>query len=125
MRATACFSMYSDMSSRTSAFSSSNRNSASARAAHRVGDGGERLRLPDHAPLELRLEPREPLALRLEHLRDRDPRPLGDDLRDVFGVDFLFQVLALLLDLGQALFRLGNFPLERGDPPVADLRGLL
>src|SRR2546422_444170 len=32
MRATACFSMYSDMSSRTNAFSSSNRNSASARA---------------------------------------------------------------------------------------------
>src|SRR5260370_1294530 len=32
MRATACFSMYSDMSSRTMAFSSSNRNSARARA---------------------------------------------------------------------------------------------
>ncbi len=95
------------------------------RPAHGIGDGGEPLGLPDHPPLELRFEPREPLALRFEHFRDGDPGPLGDDLGDVFGVDFLFQVLALLLDLGEALLRLGDLPLERGDPAVADLGGLL
>src|ERR1051325_3625240 len=90
MRATACFSMYSDMSSRTSAFSSSNRNSASARAVsvfptpggagkcegagggvgvlqagrappYRVGHRGERLRLPDHAAGQLILQMRPTL----------------------------------------------------------------
>src|SRR5439155_7160395 len=98
---------------------------AGARPAHRVGDGGERLRLPHHAPFELRFEPREPLALRLEHLRDRDPRPLGDDLSDVFRVDFLLQVLALLLYLGQALFRLADLALDSGITYVADFIILL
>src|SRR5213596_2742093 len=102
--------MYSDMSSRTMARSSSNRNSASARAVSvfptpvgprkmnepvgRFGSWspararrtalhrGQRFGLADDAPPQLRLEPCEPLALRLEHPGDRNPRPLGHDLGD-------------------------------------------
>src|SRR5216110_1909763 len=99
--------MYSDMSMRTMAFSSSKRNSASARAssvlptpvgpmkmnepigrlgslsparaAHGVGDGGDGLFLSHHALLEVVLHPDQLLDLRLEHPGDRHAGPLGDD----------------------------------------------
>src|ERR1043165_6208489 len=103
IRATECFSMYSDMSRRIIARSSSNRNSASARAVsvfptpvgprkmkgaggtvgvlepgpappHRVGHGGHRFPLPDPPPAQLRLEAGEPLPGRFGHLGHRDPR---------------------------------------------------
>src|ERR1051325_8466190 len=174
MRATACFSMYSDMSSRTSARSPSNRNSASARAvsvlptpvgprkmnepvgrlgswspararraafahaarappprrlrlaaargteederaggaigilepraraAHGVRHRRQRLALADHALAQLLLELEQPLLLRLHHLRHRDAGPLRHDPLDVVVVDFFFEILALLLDLGEA-----------------------
>ena len=102
-RATACRSPYSLMSSRTIARSSSNRNSASARASSvlptpvgpeeqersdrpplvaepgarapdRVRDRAQRVLLADHALAQLLLEPEELLHLALEHLGDRDAR---------------------------------------------------
>src|SRR6266540_270994 len=94
IRATACFSMYSDMSSRTSARSSSNRNSASARAVsvlptpvgpRKMNEPVRRARagLPDHALPQLVLEPQQPLLLGLEHLGHRNACPLRHDLGDV------------------------------------------
>src|SRR5512141_1911255 len=127
-RATACRSMYSDMSMRTMAFSSSKRNSASARAssvlptpvgpmkmneptgrvgslsraraANRIGDGAHRLFLADHAQPEVVLHAHELLHFGLEHSRDRDAGPFGDNLGDVLVGDFFAQQGALLLHLG-------------------------
>src|SRR5213594_1379204 len=104
-RATACFSMYSDMSMRTIACSSSNRNSASARAssvlptpvgprkmnepsgrfgswraAHRLGHLRDRVVLADHPALEPLLHVHQLLDLALHQARHRDAGPLGDDL---------------------------------------------
>src|ERR1043165_7223264 len=110
-RATAWRSMYSDMSMRTMACSSSNRYSAAprarplvpervgpkedtraertvrvleagARAAHRVRNGVHRVLLPDHALAEVVLHAHELLHLGLEHLRHRDAGPLRHDLGD-------------------------------------------
>ena len=121
-RATACFSMYSDMSMRTIACSSSNRNSASARAVSVLptpvgprkmnepigrlgscsparerrtafGHGLHRLVLPDHALRQLLVELRETLALALEHPRHRNAGPPRDDFGDVLGADFLLEEL--------------------------------
>ena len=106
--------MYSDMSMRTIAVSSSNRNAASAlvssvlptpvgpeeheradrpvrilqagaRAAHRVGDGVHRLVLADDALGELVLHAQQLVALAFQHLVDRNAGPARDDLRDVLG----------------------------------------
>src|SRR5579885_650743 len=54
-----------------------------ARAADGVGDDLERLVLAHHAAAEGLLHPEELLLLALEHLRDRDAGPLGDDLGDL------------------------------------------
>ena len=117
-RATVCFSMYSLMSMRIIAFSSSNRNSASARAslgfadagraekneradrpirilqtaaraAHGIGHGGDRFLLADDALLQAFLHLHELLAFAFEHPRDGNARPRRDDLRDVLLGDFL------------------------------------
>src|ERR1700748_313914 len=100
--------MYSLMSSRTSACSSSNMNSASARASSvfptpvgprktnepicrfgswrpvrgarsAVGDPLDGLALPDDARVEPILHVDELLRLTLEEPIDRDPRPPSDD----------------------------------------------
>jgi hypothetical protein len=144
--------MYSDMSRRTSARSSSNRKSASARAVsvfpgraqederpggpvgiaqagaappHGVRDGGYRLLLADHAATQLPLEPGEPLALALQHLGHGNPGPLGHDLGDVLGVHLLLEVARLRLHLVQAGLVGPEPPLQLGDAAVAELRRAL
>src|SRR6267143_394939 len=111
-RATACFSMYSDMSMRTS-------------APHGVGDGRQRFLLPDDAPAQLFLELEQPLLVRLEHLGDGNAGPFGDDLGDVLRVHLFLQVLPFLLDLGEPLLELLDLLLDLRKPPVADLGRLL
>ena len=130
MRDTVCFSWYSDMSIRTIACSSSNRNSASARAssvlptpvgprnrklpsgrfgscrparARRIafGDGVDGLVLADDALVQPLFHVDELLDFAFHQPADRDVRPLADDLGDVFLVDFLLQHAVALLELGQ------------------------
>ena len=113
-----CRSWYSLMSSRTIACSSSNMNSASARAssvlptpvgprktnepigrfgilqpgaraAQRVRDRRHRLVLADHALVQALLHVDQLLGLALEQAVDRDARPAGDDDGDVVLVDLL------------------------------------
>ena len=115
-RETVCRSWYSLMSSRTMARSSSNMNSASARAssvlptpvgprktnepigrfgilqpgagaAQRVGDRGDRLVLADDALVEPLLHVDQLLGLAFEQPIDRDAGPARDDGRDVVLVD--------------------------------------
>src|SRR5213079_628980 len=142
MRATACFSMYSDMSSRTMAFSSSNRKSASARAVsvfptpvgpRKMNDPVGRFgscrpaRARRTALATAASASGCPTTRRSSSASSRVSRSRSDSSIFVTGipVHFLLQVLALLLDLGQALFRLGDLALESGNPAVADLSSLL
>ena len=111
-RATECFSMYSDMSMRTIALSSSNRKDASALVSsvlptpvgpknmnEPIGRFGScrpararrtavetamhRFVLADDAAHDLLLHLEEFFALAFEHLVDRNAGPARDDLRDV------------------------------------------
>src|ERR687887_153020 len=79
--------MYSDMSMRTIASSSPNRNSAGARAPDRLGDDLDRLVLTDDALVQLVLHPHQLLGLGLGELEDRDARPHRDDVRDLLLAD--------------------------------------
>ena len=112
--------MYSDMSMRTMARSSSNRNSArarassvlptpvgprkinepigrfgiaqpGARAADGVGHALERLVLTDDAQPQAVFHVDQLLDLAFEHLGNRNAGPLGDDAGNVFFVDFFFE----------------------------------
>src|SRR5574340_34865 len=74
-RDTVCFSMYSDISMRTIAFSSSNRNCA--------GDGRYRFVLTNHALVQLLFEMGELLHLAFHQARNRDTGPSRDDFGDV------------------------------------------
>src|SRR5712691_7412713 len=96
-----------------------------ARAPHGIGDGRERFLLPDDAPAQLLLELEQPRLLRLEHLGDRNARPLGHDIGDVLRVHLFLQVLPLLLDLCQPLLELLDLLFDGGKPPIADLRRFL
>src|ERR1043166_2174178 len=116
MRATACFSMYSDMSRRIIARSSSKRNSASARAQPLVR--------PDDSLPETLLHRDELLHLAFEHLRDRHARPLGDDLRHVLLVNLFFQEDALGLSLFELRLVCFELLLQAGETTVAQLRDL-
>src|SRR3569623_1616723 len=89
--------MYSDMSMRTMCDSSSNRMFAGARAADRVGDGGHRLVLADHALVQALLHVDEAALLALQHLVDRDAGPLRDDRGDVLLGHLFAQERALAL----------------------------
>src|SRR5688572_250802 len=120
-RETACFSMYSDMSMRIIAASSSNRSHARLRAssvlptpagavlvgepralpAHRVGDHAHRLVLADHALAQAVLDREQALLLALEELGHRDAGPRGDDLGDLLLADLLAQQRLALLDLAK------------------------
>jgi hypothetical protein len=51
----------------------------------------------------------ELLNLALEHPRNRDAGPFGDDLRDVLRLDLLLQHLHVLLKLGQRSFSFSKF----------------
>ena len=119
-RATACFSMYSDMSMRTMASSSSKRNSARARAVSVLPTpvGPRKMKLPmgrlgSLRPARLRRMALattvsasswpmtrwrrrssicdELLHLAFEHLGDGDAGPLGDDGGDVFLVHLFLE----------------------------------
>src|SRR6476659_6552784 len=100
-RATACFSMYSDMSMRTIDCSSSNRNSARARAVSVFPTpvGPRKMnepigRLGSCRPArELAVELRQALALAFHHPRDGDAGPSRDDFGDVFRSDLFLQEL--------------------------------
>src|ERR1043166_1580416 len=116
MRATACFSMYSDMSRRIIARSSSKRNSASARAQPLVR--------PDDSLPETLLHRDELLHLAFEHLRDRHARPLGDDLRHVLLVNLFFHEDALGLSLFELRLVCFELLLQAGETTVAQLRDL-
>src|SRR3972149_5108493 len=102
-RATACCPLSSVLSSRTSARSSSNRNSASP----------PRPALPDDARREVVLELCQPLLLALHHPRDRDPGPVRHDLRDVLRLDLFLEELPLPLDSGQLRLGLLQLALDR------------
>ena len=147
MRDTVCFSWYSDMSMRTIACSSSNRNSASARAssvlptpvgprnrklpsgrlgsckpgaraADGVRDGDDRLVLADDALVQPLFHVNQLLNFAFHQPADRDVRPLADDFGDVFLVDFLLQhPLALLQRRPAALLRRGSAVRAAGTRP--------
>ena len=70
---------------------------ARAGAADRLGHGDDRLVLADDALVQLLLHPHEPLGLGLGELEDRDARPHGHDVGDLFLAD-----LRLLLALVRA-----------------------
>ena len=141
--------MYSDMSMRISAVSSSNRNSASALvssvlptpvgpeeheradravrvlqsgagAPHRGRDRLHRLVLADHALADLLLHFQQLLALAFEHAVDRDAGPARHDLRDVVGGD-------RLLDDGAGILALDvrELLLKIGDAAIGELSGAL
>jgi len=139
--------MNSDMSMRTMASSVSKRNSASAfessvlptpvgprkrnepfgrsvgqartRAADRVGDGLDRLLLPDDALRQRLLHAQQLLALALEHLGHGDAGPLRDDLGDLLVRDL---VAHQGRSLGLGFLRTEPL-LELGNPAVLEFRG--
>src|SRR5690606_3305207 len=89
-----------------------------ARAADRVRDGLNRFLLPDDAPPDHLFHLEQLLALALEHLRDRDARPLRHDLGDLLLRHARADELRRLLLTGRRLLEL---PLELGDPAVLQL----
>src|SRR5215471_11990212 len=126
MRATVCRSWYSLMSSRTMACSSSNMNSASARASSvfptPVGPRNTKLPIDRfglaHDPLvQSVLHLHELLGFTLEETVDRDSGPPPHDGGDVVLVDlFLHHRVGCLLRVA-----LRELSLERGQLAVADL----
>ena len=150
-RATACFSMYSDMSMRTIAASSSKRSHARLRASsvfptpvgprnrneppgrfssasparwRRTASATARdgLVLPDDALAQTILDREELLLLAFEQLRDRNPGPRPDDFGDLLLADLLAQERLALLDLPQLRLRRLDRPLEIAGSAVSDLR---
>ena len=137
---------------RTSAVSSSNRNSASARAssvlptpvgpeeqeradraarvlepgpgaADRVGHGLDGLVLADHPLVEALLHVDELAGLALEQAADRDAGPRADDLGDVVGADLLLEQRAGTLQGGQGGLLLGQPVGQLLEGPVLELGG--
>jgi hypothetical protein len=140
--------MYSDMSRRTMAVSSSNRNSASALvssvlptaggaeeheradgtvrvlqagagAPHGGRDGLHRLALADDAAGDLVLHAQQLILLALQHPIHRDAGPARDDLGDVVGGDRLLDHGLLVL-----LFDGGELLLQRGNRAVGEFARL-
>src|SRR4030095_6444275 len=103
MRDTVCFSWYSDMSIRTIACSSSNRNSASARASSVLPTpvGPRKMKLPSgrfgccRPASDTRMQAlfhfEELLDFAFHETADGNAGPLADDFSDVLFVDFFFQ----------------------------------
>ena len=85
---------------------------AGARAAERVRDGLDRRVLADDPLVQPLLHVDELLDLALEEPRDRNPRPRGDDGRDVVLVDLLLhhRRLGRLLALVELLSSSGRIP---------------
>ena len=153
MRETECFSMYSDMSSRIMERSSSNRNSARARASSVFPTpvGPRKMnepigRLGSESPARLR---RIEFATRssavscpITRWRRRDsivtsfcaspsssrptgiPVHLADQLGDVFFAHFFLEHAAVLLHFREIFLRGGHFLLRGAQFSVADFRDL-
>ena len=82
--------------------------------------------LADHALVQALLHVDELLDLALDEARDRDARPLADDLGDLLGVDALGQVDRRLVGLvRRASSASAQALLELGDLAVAQLGGAL
>ena len=142
--------MYSDMSMRIMACSSSNRNSASARASSvlptpvgprkmnepigrrgslrparerrmAVGDARQRFVLADDALPQTLFHRDQLLHFAFQHLRNRNAGPLADDLGDVFLVNLFLQHARLLAVHRRA--ELGDLSFELRQLAVLDLRG--
>ena len=92
---------------------------AGAGAAHRVGDGGERLVLAHHAGGQGLLHLQQFFALALQHLVDRHAGPAADDGGDLFGVDHLGRQGAGFV--GLVRLGLGQLFLDLGDLAIGDL----
>ena len=141
------------MSMRTIACSSSNRNSASARASSvlptpvgsekheaaerpigilqsgacapdRVGHRRDGFVLPDDALMEAFLHVNQLLDLAFHQPAHGDVRPLRDDLGDVLLVDLFLEHALSLLQVGEPGLLLANSPLELRQLSVLQLRGL-
>ena len=152
MRATACFSMYSDMSTRIMAFSSSNRYSASARTSSVLPTpvGPRKMKLPmgrlgslkpgavapdgvrdqahgfvlaDDAVLQALVHLDQLLDFAFHHAGDRNAGPLGDDAGDIVFVDLFLEERGLLDGFQLLLGRL-DLLFDFGEAAVAQLRGL-
>src|SRR5208337_1864674 len=151
-RETLCFSIYSDMSMRIISFSSSKRNSASARANSVLPTpvGPRKMnepmgRLASERPARLR---RTALATRdsasswpttrwrkrssmctslrfaLEQPPNGNARPLAHQLGDIFLVNFLLQHARVLLNGVKALLGFLQLAFRMGDFAIADFRDL-
>ena len=90
-------------------------------APHRVGDGADGIVLPDHAVVEAFLDVEQLLDLALQHLGDRDVRPVGDDLRDVLGVDLLLEQGMVTAHLTESRLFGGEAALQLAELTIAEL----
>src|ERR687894_97927 len=102
--------MYSDMSSRIIALSSSNKNSARARASSVFP-----------TPVKALFHMDQLLDLALHQTRHRDAGPARHDLRDVLFVDLFLEELPVLLQLGKARVRRGKLVVQRDQTPITQL----
>ena len=141
------------MSRRTRARSSSNKNSARARAssvlptpvgprnrneprgrfgsdnparraAHGISHGDQSVFLADDAPAQIVFHLQQFLHLAFDQSGDRHARPFGDDFGDVLGIDFLFEHLPGALPLLQMAQMLFQIALQLRQSPIAQLRRL-
>ncbi len=93
------------------------------RPANGIGDGFDRASLANHPLAEPLLHSNQLLHLALEEPGDRDVGPFGDHLRDILGVDLLFEKLLFLLQLGELGVQLRDLLLQGGNDPELQLGG--
>src|SRR6266436_1311013 len=105
--------MYSDMSMRIISFSSSNRNSASARASSV---------LPDHALPQTLFHMHQLLRLAFEESPDGNAGPLAHQFGDVFLVDLFLQHRRFFLHRPETFLGFLQLTLRDSDLAVADFR---
>ena len=89
------------------------------RAAHGIGDGGDRLLLPNDLLVQLRFQDEQLLFLALHHFGDRNPRPPGHNLGNLFVRDTVTQQTHVVRVSGVGGFQL---LLERREFAVLNLR---
>ena len=95
---------------------------ARAGAAHRLGDGRDRVVLADDPLVQVPLELEQPVPFLLGELRDRDAGRPGDDLGDVGRADLGDRLVRLAARLGRVaaglLAQLGDLVAQRGGAVV-------